>query len=274
MVAARLHAQRLRLGRSPVHAGDPVARTGAARRHLRRPARAGAVAVRAVPARPAADPRAAAGPHARARATSTTSRSTTAWPRSCRASRRRSTATTASTPARRSAPAPAARSSSASATRCAFESNVHLHGGFVPAGPRRAPDGRHPAPARSFDYHYPNQQDAATLWYHDHAHGRTSRTLYYGLLAMYVLEDDLERELDLPARRLRRADRDRRPRLQPRRLVPLRREHRRRLPRRHDPRQRRRLPAHARASGAGTACASSTRRTRARTRCGWAAGGR
>ncbi len=50
----------------------------------------------------------------------------------------------------------------------------------------------------SFEYHYPNDQDAATLWYHDHAHGRTSHTLYYGLLAMYVLEDDLERELDLP----------------------------------------------------------------------------
>ena len=45
---------------------------------------------------------------------------------------------------------------------------------------------------------YPNQQDAATLWYHDHAHGRTSKTLYYGLNAMYVLEDDLETELGLP----------------------------------------------------------------------------
>ncbi len=80
----------------------------------------------------------------------------------------------------------------------AFDSNVHLHGGFVPA----AHDG-HPmdviTPGQSFEYQYPNDQDAATLWYHDHAHGRTSRTLYYGLLAFYVLEDDLERELDLPA---------------------------------------------------------------------------
>ena len=82
--------------------------------------------------------------------------------------------------------------------RLAFDSNVHLHGGYVPA----AHDG-HPmdviTPGQSFEYHYPNDQDAATLWYHDHAHGRTSRTLYYGLLAFYVLEDDLERELDLPA---------------------------------------------------------------------------
>jgi FtsP/CotA-like multicopper oxidase with cupredoxin domain len=53
-------------------------------------------------------------------------------------------------------------------------------------------------PGGSFEYRYPNEQDAASLWYHDHAHGHTSRTLYHGLLAMYVLEDELERMLDLP----------------------------------------------------------------------------
>jgi FtsP/CotA-like multicopper oxidase with cupredoxin domain len=79
-----------------------------------------------------------------------------------------------------------------------FESNVHLHGGFVPHEFDGHPMDVIPA-GGSFDYHYPNLQDAATLWYHDHAHGRTSRTLYYGLLAMYALEDDLERQLDLPA---------------------------------------------------------------------------
>ena len=78
-----------------------------------------------------------------------------------------------------------------------FESNVHLHGGYVPAGHDGYPMDVI-APGSSFEYHYPNQQDAASLWYHDHAHGRTSHTLYYGLLAMYVLEDDLERKLDLP----------------------------------------------------------------------------
>ena len=46
------------------------------------------------------------------------------------------------------------------------------------------------------------------------------------------------------AGRVRRAARDRRPRLQQGRLVPLRRERRPRLPRRHDPGQRRRLAAH------------------------------
>jgi spore coat protein A len=49
-----------------------------------------------------------------------------------------------------------------------FDQNVHLHGGLVPAGS----DG-HPmdliAPGGSFTYTYPSVQDAATLWYHDHA---------------------------------------------------------------------------------------------------------
>jgi spore coat protein A, manganese oxidase len=78
-----------------------------------------------------------------------------------------------------------------------FDANVHLHGGSVPAAHDGHPMDLIPA-GGSFEYHYPNEQDAASLWYHDHAHGRTSRTLYHGLLAMYLLEDDLERTLDLP----------------------------------------------------------------------------
>jgi spore coat protein A len=81
--------------------------------------------------------------------------------------------------------------------RLSFDTNVHLHGGYVPA----AHDG-HPMdvikPGAKFDYSYPNDQDAAFLWYHDHAHGRTAKTLYYGLLGAYVLHDEREQELDLP----------------------------------------------------------------------------
>ena len=78
-----------------------------------------------------------------------------------------------------------------------FDVNVHLHGGAVPA----AHDG-HPmdliAPGAAKTYRYPNRQDAATLWYHDHAHGRTARSIHHGLAAFYLLQDDLERELGLP----------------------------------------------------------------------------
>ena len=79
-----------------------------------------------------------------------------------------------------------------------FSQNVHLHGGLVPA----ASDG-HPmqliAPGGSFTYTYPNSQDAATLWYHDHAHGLSARTMFYGLAGMYIVEDDLEQSLELPS---------------------------------------------------------------------------
>ena len=81
--------------------------------------------------------------------------------------------------------------------KLSFDTNVHLHGGHVPA----AHDG-HPmdviAPGAGFDYTYPNDQDAAFLWYHDHAHGRTARTLYYGLVGTYLLHDEREEELELP----------------------------------------------------------------------------
>ena len=73
-----------------------------------------------------------------------------------------------------------------------FLQNMHLHGGIAPA----EFDG-HPmdliAPGASFDYTYPNSQDAATLWYHDHAHGLSARTMFYGLAGFYIVEDDLER---------------------------------------------------------------------------------
>jgi spore coat protein A, manganese oxidase len=54
------------------------------------------------------------------------------------------------------------------------------------------------APGESFTYRYPNHQDAATLWYHDHAHGHTARSIHYGMAAFYLLEDAREEQLDLP----------------------------------------------------------------------------
>lgn len=79
-----------------------------------------------------------------------------------------------------------------------FDQNVHLHGGLTPT----ASDG-HPmqliAPGDSYTYTYPNAQDAATLWYHDHAHGLSARTMFYGEAGFYLVSDDLEDSLDLPS---------------------------------------------------------------------------
>lgn len=74
---------------------------------------------------------------------------------------------------------------------------THLHGGKV----EWRSDG-HPslaiAPGESYDYVYPNDQEAATLWYHDHLCQETSRNNYMGLSGLYIIEDEAERDLNLP----------------------------------------------------------------------------
>ncbi|NER79996.1 MAG: multicopper oxidase domain-containing protein [Leptolyngbya sp. SIO1D8] len=47
------------------------------------------------------------------------------------------------------------------------------------------------------DYIYPNDR-AATIWYHDHTIDKTSRNVYRGLAGMYIVEDQIERDLPLP----------------------------------------------------------------------------
>ena len=44
-------------------------------------------------------------------------------------------------------------------------------------------------------YHYDNDQEAATLWYHDHALGITRLNVYAGLAGFYLLRDDNENKL-------------------------------------------------------------------------------
>jgi len=47
-------------------------------------------------------------------------------------------------------------------------------------------------------YHYPNVQDARTLWYHDHGVHHTAENAYMGLAALYLLSDDVEDRLPIP----------------------------------------------------------------------------
>jgi FtsP/CotA-like multicopper oxidase with cupredoxin domain len=77
------------------------------------------------------------------------------------------------------------------------ELNVHLHGGVTPPQFDGHPHDGIPNGTERL-YKYPNIQRAATLWYHDHAHGQTAKTLFAGLAAFYVVEDPDEAELDLP----------------------------------------------------------------------------
>ena len=101
---------------------------------------------------------------------------------------------------------------------------THLHGGDVPSADDGLPvdlvspltegpivpegaDGCGPEPDEDEfdtvhegfqDHEYPNIQNGATLWYHDHAIHRTGRNVYFGLAGFYLLEDELEQSLPLP----------------------------------------------------------------------------
>ena len=48
-------------------------------------------------------------------------------------------------------------------------------------------------------YHYPNDQQATTLWYHDHALGTTRLNVIAGLTGFYFIRDNEEDVLNLPS---------------------------------------------------------------------------
>jgi spore coat protein A len=75
---------------------------------------------------------------------------------------------------------------------------VHLHGAKTAPESDGYPEDWYP-PGQSRIYHYPNQQDAALLWYHDHAMGINRLNVYAGLAGLYVIRDALEAQLRLPA---------------------------------------------------------------------------
>jgi len=54
-------------------------------------------------------------------------------------------------------------------------------------------------------YNWPNAQQPATLWYHDHAMGTTRLTVYAGLVGFYIITNAAEAALNLPVVRRRQA---------------------------------------------------------------------
>jgi FtsP/CotA-like multicopper oxidase with cupredoxin domain len=86
----------------------------------------------------------------------------------------------------------------------------HLHGGEVPSESDGGPNswftpGLFPFTGPSWgidgtdrEYFYPNTQEAATLWYHDHALGVTRLNVYAGLAGFYLLKGDEEEAAMLP----------------------------------------------------------------------------
>ncbi len=85
----------------------------------------------------------------------------------------------------------------AEADKPAVRTVVHVHG--AKTGPES--DG-YPedwiVPGKSSLYYYPNQQDAAMLWYHDHTLGINRLNVYAGLLGTFFIRDGVEDALNLP----------------------------------------------------------------------------
>lgn len=75
---------------------------------------------------------------------------------------------------------------------------AHVHGARAPSASDGYPEEWF-VPGHSALYHYPNGQDAATLWYHDHAMGITRLNIYAGLLGAYLVRDEVEASLGLPS---------------------------------------------------------------------------
>jgi len=71
-----------------------------------------------------------------------------------------------------------------------------VHGGFHAHGHMSDPGARVTQGER--EYEYPNDQRAATLWYHDHRMDFTGPQVWRGLAGLYLLRDDEEEALPLP----------------------------------------------------------------------------
>ncbi|MEJ2545989.1 MAG: multicopper oxidase domain-containing protein [Calditrichaceae bacterium] len=79
---------------------------------------------------------------------------------------------------------------------------AHLHGGHTESASDGLPEAWYTQGGNETgayyvkqNYTYDNSQEAATLWYHDHALGITRLNVYAGLAGFYLLEDQIERDL-------------------------------------------------------------------------------
>ena len=74
---------------------------------------------------------------------------------------------------------------------------IHLHGGKTPPDSDGYPEHWY-VPGKSATFHYPNRQDAAMLFYHDHTMGINRLNIYAGLQGLYFIRDEVEDSLNLP----------------------------------------------------------------------------
>ena len=85
----------------------------------------------------------------------------------------------------------------AEADKPEVRSVIHLHGGKTPPASDGYPEDWY-VPGQSRVYHYPNRQDAALLFYHDHTMGINRLNIYAGLQGLFLIRDQVEDSLNLP----------------------------------------------------------------------------
>jgi spore coat protein A, manganese oxidase len=92
----------------------------------------------------------------------------------------------------------------AESTLPAVRTVAHLHGAAVHPDSDGYPEawftsrGQTGPKFKSLISSYPNDQAAATLWYHDHCLGITRLNMYAGLAGFYLIRDEQEEKLKLP----------------------------------------------------------------------------
>ena len=74
---------------------------------------------------------------------------------------------------------------------------VHMHGAKTLPDSDGYPEDWY-VPGKSAVYYYPNEQDAALLWYHDHALGINRLNVFAGLFGLFIVRDTAEDALNLP----------------------------------------------------------------------------
>lgn len=74
---------------------------------------------------------------------------------------------------------------------------IHLHGGRTPPESDGYPESWYVTGKSAMSY-YPNRQDAALLFYHDHSMGTNRLNIYAGLQGLFLIRDAEEDALQLP----------------------------------------------------------------------------
>ncbi len=74
---------------------------------------------------------------------------------------------------------------------------VHLHGAKAPPDSDGYPEDWY-VPGKSAVSYYPNRQEAAMLWYHDHTLGINRLNVFAGLFGAFIVRDETENALNLP----------------------------------------------------------------------------